>query len=64
MKVAAHGIMHSLAWPDRFFPFSFNGKSGLATPDYHAGKAWLYICVGVEPPFSKSWVRHCECFES
>ena len=26
---------------------------------YHAGKAWLCICVGVEPPFSKSWIRHC-----
>ena len=26
---------------------------------YHAGKAWLCICVGVEPPFSKSWIRYC-----
>ena len=26
---------------------------------YHEGKAWLCICVGVEPPFSKSWIRHC-----
>ena len=27
---------------------------------YHAGKAWLCICVGVEPAFPKSWIRHCK----
>ena len=32
----------------------------VAVHSYHAGKAWLCICVGVEPPFSKSWIRHCE----
>ena len=31
----------------------------VAVHGYHAGKAWLCICVGVEPPFSKSWIRHC-----
>ena len=31
----------------------------VAVQGYHAGKAWLCICVGVEPPFSKSWIRHC-----
>ena len=31
----------------------------VAAHGYHAGKAWLCICVGVEPPFSKSWIRHC-----
>ena len=30
----------------------------VAVHSYHAGKAWLCICVGVEPPFSKSWIRH------
>ena len=30
----------------------------VAVQGYHAGKAWLCICVGVEPPFSKSWIRH------
>ena len=30
----------------------------VAVHGYHAGKAWLCICVGVEPPFSKSWIRH------
>ena len=30
----------------------------VAAHGYHAGKAWLYICVAVEPPFSKSWIRH------
>ena len=29
---------------------------------YHAGKAWLCICVGVEPPFSKSWIRHSHVY--
>ena len=32
----------------------------VAVQEYHAGKAWLCICVGVEPPFSKSWIRHCD----
>ena len=31
----------------------------VAVHGYHAGKSWLCICVGVEPPFSKSWIRHC-----
>ena len=33
----------------------------VAVHGYRAGKAWLCICVGVlvEPPFSKSWIRHC-----
>ena len=33
----------------------------VAVQGYNAGKAWLCICVGVsvEPPFSKSWIRHC-----
>ena len=31
----------------------------VAVRGYCAGKAWLCICVGVEPPFSKSWIRHC-----
>ena len=31
---------------------------------YHAGKAWLCICVGVEPPFSKSWIRHCFVYDA
>ena len=31
----------------------------VAVHSYHAGKAWLCICVVVEPPFSKSWIRHC-----
>ena len=26
------------------------------------GKAWPCICVGVEPPFLKSWIRHCRSF--
>ena len=30
----------------------------VAVHGYRAGKAWLCICVGVEPPFSKSWIRH------
>ena len=30
----------------------------VAAHGYHAGKAWLCIYVGVEPPFSKSWIRH------
>ena len=30
----------------------------VAVQGYNAGKAWLCICVGVEPPFSKSWIRH------
>ena len=30
----------------------------VAVHGYHAGKAWLWICVGVEPPFLKSWIRH------
>ena len=30
----------------------------VAVHGYHAGKAWLCICDGVEPPFSKSWIRH------
>ena len=30
----------------------------VAVQGYHAGKDWLCICVGVEPPFSKSWIRH------
>ena len=30
----------------------------VAVHGYHAGKAWLCICVEVEPPFSKSWIRH------
>ena len=30
----------------------------VAVHSYHAGKAWLCICVGVEPPFLKSWIRH------
>ena len=33
----------------------------VAVQGYHAGKAWLCICVGVEPPFSKSWIRHWYC---
>ena len=33
----------------------------VAVRGYHAGKAWLCICVGVEPPFSKSWICHCVC---
>ena len=32
----------------------------VAVHGYHAGKAWLCICDGVEPPFSKSWIRHCD----
>ena len=32
----------------------------VAVHGYHAGKAWLCICVGVEPPFLKSWIRNCE----
>ena len=35
----------------------------VAVHGYHAGKAWLCICVGVEPPFSKSWIRHCLCMK-
>ena len=35
----------------------------VAVQGYHAGKAWLCICVGVEPPFSKSWIRHCVVHE-
>ena len=31
----------------------------VAVHGYHAGKAWLCICVEVEAPFSKSWIRHC-----
>ena len=31
----------------------------VAVHGYHAGKAWLCICVGVEPLFSKSWIHHC-----
>ena len=31
----------------------------VAVHAYHASKAWPCICVGVEPPFSKSWIRHC-----
>ena len=31
----------------------------VAVHGYHAGKAWLCICVGVEPPFLKSWICHC-----
>ena len=31
----------------------------VAVQGYNAGKAWLCICAGVEPPFSKSWIRHC-----
>ena len=31
----------------------------VAVLGYHTGKAWSCICVGVEPPFSKSWTRHC-----
>ena len=31
----------------------------VAVHGYRAGKAWLRICVVVEPPFSKSWIRHC-----
>ena len=31
----------------------------VAVNGYYAGKAWLCMCVGVEPPFSKSWIRHC-----
>ena len=31
----------------------------VAVHGYRAGKAWLCIGVGVEPPFSKSWIRHC-----
>ena len=31
----------------------------VAVHGYNAGKAWPCICVGVEPPFSKSWIRHC-----
>ena len=30
----------------------------VAAHGYHAGKAWLCIFFGVEPPFSKSWIRH------
>ena len=36
----------------------------VAAHGYHAGKAWLCICVGVEPPFSKSWIRHCALITS
>ena len=36
----------------------------VAVRGYHAGKAWLCICFGVEPPFSKSWIRHCSCTSS
>ena len=36
----------------------------VAAHGYHAGKAWLCICVGVEPPFLKSWIRHCMVFIS
>ena len=32
----------------------------VAVNGYNAGKAWLFICVGVEPLFSKSWIRHCD----
>ena len=35
----------------------------VAVHSYHAGKAWLCICVGVEPPFSKSWIRHWHMYE-
>ena len=31
----------------------------IAVQGYNAGKAWLCICTGVEPPFLKSWIRHC-----
>ena len=31
----------------------------VAVHGYRAGKTWLCVCVGVEPPFSKSWIRHC-----
>ena len=30
----------------------------VAVRGYNAGKAWLCICIRVEPPFSKSWIRH------